>query len=268
MSRLVVVLPLTALRTGDSFPVSEWPLHITVLPPFHTDAAASVIAGVVAGVVVGVTGGVDAVSAGGRTAITAVAGVEALFGRREDVPVTLVVDDAALTELHRALVDAVRPFASSPDEPAFTGPGFRAHITIKNGARVHEGEVLTLAQIALVDMAPRAAAGGRSVLAVFPLAAPAATALGPGNGVSGSAQALADHEDGEEQGGRYRHGEGDDVQHRALPPQPDAEQVHDGRGIDQHGSDRGHHPGVGDRVGLAEERRDQRQHQPGRQSEG
>ena len=160
MSRLVVVLPLTPLRTGDSFPVADWPLHITVLPPFHTDAAASVIAGVIA------------VTAVGRTARTAVAGADALFGRREDVPVTFVAENPGLTELHRALVDAVRPFASSPDEPAFTGPGFRAHITIKNGVRVHEGEALTLTQIALVDMAPRAAAGGRTVLATFPLPAP------------------------------------------------------------------------------------------------
>jgi hypothetical protein len=163
MSRLVVVLPLTPLRTGDSFPVSEWPLHITVLPPFLTDAAASVIAGVIAATVTG------------RTALTAVAGADALFGRREDVPVTLVEDDPNLTELHRALVDAVRPFASTPDEPAFTGPGFRAHITIKNGARVHAGEALTLTQIALVDMAPRSAAAGRTVLATFPLAAPGQT---------------------------------------------------------------------------------------------
>lgn len=158
MPRLVVVLPLTPLRTGDSFPVSDWPLHITVLPPFHTDAAASVIAGVIA------------VTADGRTALTVVAGADALFGRREDVPVTLVDENRDLIELHRVLVDAVRPFASSPEEPAFTGPGFRGHVTIKNGVRVHEGEALTLAQVTLVDMAPRSAAGGRTVLATFPLA--------------------------------------------------------------------------------------------------
>ncbi|TFC80570.1 hypothetical protein E3T23_08430 [Cryobacterium cheniae] len=167
MPRLVVVLPLTPLRTGDSFLVSDWPLHITVLPPFHTDAAASVIARVIAA------------TAAGRTALTAIAGSDALFGRREDVPVTLVHADPALTELHRALVDAVRPVASAPDEPAFTGTGFRAHVTIKNGSRVHEGEALTLTQIALVDMAPRAAAGGRTVLATFDLPAPGPSGGGP-----------------------------------------------------------------------------------------
>ncbi|TFC91006.1 MULTISPECIES: 2'-5' RNA ligase family protein [Cryobacterium] len=166
MSRLVVVLPLSPLRTGDSFPVSEWPLHITVLPPFHTDAAVSVIADVISGVL--------AATASGRTALTSVAGADALFGRREDVPVTLLEDDPRLAGLHRALVDAVRPFASTPDEPLFTGPDFRAHITIKNGARVHAGQRLPLTQVALVDMALRSAASGRTVIAVFSLATPGA----------------------------------------------------------------------------------------------
>ncbi len=160
MSRLVVVLPLTPLRTGDSFPVSDWPLHITVLPPFLTDATASVIAGVIAAVV------------SGQTALTAVAGTDALFGRREDVPVTVVVENEALTRLHRFLTAALRPFGASPDEPAFTGPGFRAHVTAKNHARVHEGDEFSLTQIALVDMAPRSAASGRTVLATLTLPSP------------------------------------------------------------------------------------------------
>ena len=201
MSRLVVVLPLTRLRPGESFPVSDWPLHITVLPPFHTDAAASVLARVIAVVIARV---IAAAPSGGAT-LMAVAGDDALFGRRENVPVTLVQANLTLTELNRALVDAMRPFASSPDEPAFTGPGFRAHITIKNGNRVQAGDVLTLSQLALVDMAPRSAAGGRTVLATFPL---------PGAGpVPGSAEPVADDDEGEEQGERDRQSEGDKIQH-------------------------------------------------------
>lgn len=44
MPRLVVVLPLSPMRDGDSFAVKDWPLHITVSPPFLTDAAPSDIA--------------------------------------------------------------------------------------------------------------------------------------------------------------------------------------------------------------------------------
>ena len=160
MSRLVIVLPLSPLKTGDTFEVRDWPLHITVLAPFLTEAAPGEIAAALA------------VVAAGQAALTAVAGGDEMFGRRENIPVTVVVDNPALTRLHGALVDAIRPFGASPDEPAFTGPGFRAHVTVKGAARVHEGDELSLTQIALVDMAPRAVPGGRAVLATFPLAAP------------------------------------------------------------------------------------------------
>lgn len=156
-SRLVVVLPLTPLEVGQSFAVHSWPLHVTVLPPFATDASPDAIANAIA-----------AACAEQRT-ITALAGAEALFGRRENIPVTLVHDNPELARLHRVLVEAVLPFAAAPDEPAFTGSGFRAHVTVKNAARVNAGDTLTLSQIALVDMAPRAHAAGRRVLAAVAL---------------------------------------------------------------------------------------------------
>ncbi|CAN5152011.1 hypothetical protein BH09ACT6_BH09ACT6_09850 [soil metagenome] len=156
MPRLVVVLPLQPLKVGESFAVEEWPLHVTVLPPFLTEAEPGEIVAAIAA------------ATSDRGALTVVAGHDEMFGRREDVPVTVVVENAELTRLHRTLVDAVRPLATAPDEPAFTGPGFRAHVTVKRQARVREGEVLRLAQIALVDMAPRSAAG-RTVLATLDL---------------------------------------------------------------------------------------------------
>jgi hypothetical protein len=42
-------------------------------------------------------------------------------------------------------------------------------VTIKRNGRVHRGDELSLAQIALVDMAPRSASSGRTVLATIPL---------------------------------------------------------------------------------------------------
>jgi hypothetical protein len=157
MPRLVVVLPLAPLRVGSSFAVSVWPLHVTVLPPFLTDAPAGQIA--------------DALAAATSTLapLTVVAGGNELFGRRHDIPVTLIEPHKRLSALHSTLVQAVRPFAAAPDEPAFTGAGFRAHVTHKPPAAVHPGDVLTLEQIALVDMLPRAHTAGRTVLAAFPL---------------------------------------------------------------------------------------------------
>ncbi|KFF60343.1 hypothetical protein JF66_05230 [Cryobacterium sp. MLB-32] len=157
MPRLVVVLPLTPLHEGDSFLVQDWPLHVTVLPPFLTDAEPGVIASAIAE------------AASSHRTLTAVAGQQEMFGRRTDVPVTVVVPTDELSRLHEDLIDAVRPFGAAPDEPAFTGNEFRPHITIKSHGRIDEGTALTLQQIALVDMAPRASSSGRSVLATFTL---------------------------------------------------------------------------------------------------
>lgn len=65
----------------------------------------------------------------------------------------------------------MRPLATAPEEPAFTGPEFRPHVTTKRHGGVTAGERLTPTQVALVDMAPRSAPGGRSVLATVPLPA-------------------------------------------------------------------------------------------------
>ena len=156
MSRLVVVLPLSPLREGDRFAVHEWPLHVTVLPPFKTDATGAEIA--------------DAIrsATAGHSALRMVAAGDELFGRRHDILVTLLAENEQLIALHRILRAAVLPFAAEPDEPAFTGPGFRPHVTAKSHARVHEGDSFTLSQIAVVDMAPRASAG-RAVLATIDL---------------------------------------------------------------------------------------------------
>lgn len=157
MSRLVIVLPLAPLSVGDSFAVREWPLHITVLPPFLSGAAPASIAEAVAAACVD------------QGALRVVADHDELFGRRHDIPVTLVREHPALTRLHRTLVDAVRPFAATPEEPAFTGDGFRPHVTVKGHARVSAGDVLSLGQLAIVDMMPRAHSAGRTVLATHTL---------------------------------------------------------------------------------------------------
>ncbi|MHA6694268.1 2'-5' RNA ligase family protein [Homoserinimonas sp. A520] len=156
MSRLVVVLPLSPLAEGDSFAVSEWPLHVTVLPPFLTDASASEVG--------------DAIrsAASDHPAMKVVAAQDELFGRRHDIPVTLIDENEQLTAMHQALRAAVRPFAAAPDEPAFTGAGFRPHVTVKTHGRVHAGDEFTLTQLAIVDMAVRASPG-RAVLATIEL---------------------------------------------------------------------------------------------------
>jgi 2'-5' RNA ligase len=155
--RLVVVLALKPLTVGDTFLVQDWPLHITVLAPFLTEAdLADLRAGLERG-------------ASTTASFPVVVGRDDMFGRRHNIPVSLIEDNETLTRLRQSLITAVRPFAADPEEAAFTGTTFRPHITMKPPGRVYDGDRLTLSQIALVDMAPRADARGRTVLATADL---------------------------------------------------------------------------------------------------
>jgi 2'-5' RNA ligase len=158
MPRVVVVVPLEPLREGDRFRVEDWPLHITVVPPFSTEASSAEMATIIAYV------------AHNHPPLTVVAGGERLFGRHNTIPVNLVDGNPDLTSLHQALVDALRPVAVTQAERAFTSQEFVAHVTVKGHRRVNAGDRLELTQLALVDMAARAEPGGRSVLSTAELA--------------------------------------------------------------------------------------------------
>ncbi len=157
MLRVVVVVPLEPLHAGTRFAVREWPLHITVVPPFSTIAAVDDLARVIAETTAGLP----------RFEVRA--GRPAMFGRRHDVPVALVEDDVRLTGLHDALVAALHPFAAPSSERSFQPGPYRPHVTVKGERHAAEGDVLTLGQVALVDMAPRSSPGGRQVLATVDL---------------------------------------------------------------------------------------------------
>jgi 2'-5' RNA ligase len=153
MSRVVVVVPLSPLRDGDRFRVEDWPLHITVVPPFATEASTGELAAAIAAVTAE------------HPPLTTHAGEERLFGRHNTVPVNLVDQHPDLTRLHVSLVAALRPLATNPDERALTSSEFVPHVTIKRNRRASAGEPLELRQVALVDMVARADPQGRSVLA-------------------------------------------------------------------------------------------------------
>ena len=159
MPRVVVVIALEPLRAGTRFPVRDWPLHVTVVPPFSTRASVDDIARIIAE------------TSSGFPPFEVRAGHSAMFGRRHDVPVTLVEEDARLGALHQALVAALEPLASAGDR-AFQSAPYSPHVTAKGDRRATQGEVLTLGQVALVDMAPRSSPGGREVLATIDLTPP------------------------------------------------------------------------------------------------
>ncbi|WP_350347391.1 2'-5' RNA ligase family protein [Agromyces sp. G08B096] len=156
MARFVVVLPVAPLEAGAEFEVADWPLHVTLVEPFDAaDIPGTRLAAAL-----------DAV-ARAATPIRATAGGDAWFGRRHDVPVTLVVDGSgAIARLRSAAVDAIRATGIRLD----VRQDFRPHVTAKPHGRLHQGAAVLLDRIALVDQRPARGAGHRLVEAVVSLA--------------------------------------------------------------------------------------------------
>ncbi|MFC5790955.1 hypothetical protein EDM22_14005 [Agromyces tardus] len=159
MSRFVVVLPVGELATGDAFPVADWPLHVTLVEPFATPLGGDEVAAIVGAAL------------GRPPLVSTTAGDRDGFGRRRDVPVTLVHDDGALEAMRHRVLAALR---DADVDVARARLDFRPHVTTKPHGDVMPGERLRFTQVALVDMHPPAGAGTRAVVATW--------ALGPERG--------------------------------------------------------------------------------------
>jgi 2'-5' RNA ligase len=157
MSRYVVVLLLQPVAVGDSFITREWPLHVTLLPVFASPATPAEL------------GDRLAAAAGAAEPVAVVAGADEGFGPAKTIPVTVIEPNPDLDALHAAFMTAIENAEPEYENPEFTGPGYRAHVTIKRYERVTAGDRLMLEQVALVDMEPGQPGGGRTVLTVATL---------------------------------------------------------------------------------------------------
>lgn len=160
MAQFVVVLPLTPLAAGAGFATADWPLHVTLLPPFAIEVDAAAVAARL-----------------GRALlppgpITAVAADDAWFGRRHSTLVTLLEPLPALVRLHERAVDAVSGLGARFRTPEHLRSGYRPHVTAQRAGKVASGALLRLDQLALIDLQPRKGEPARVVRATIPLAAP------------------------------------------------------------------------------------------------
>ncbi|MCW4384376.1 2'-5' RNA ligase family protein [Salinibacterium sp. SYSU T00001] len=154
--RIVVVLPLARLDVGERFAVDYWPLHVTVVAPFSTHSSMDEVEETVIH------------SVRDYCPLRVTVGGEAMFGRRQNIPVNLIRPHEGLFALQSDLQNALQPLMVSPRHPS---QEFRPHVTAKRNGRVHEDDRLTLSHVAVVDMAPRSEPRGRVVLASVPLGA-------------------------------------------------------------------------------------------------
>ncbi len=154
MARFVVVLPLVPLAAGDEFTVADWPLHVTLVEPFSTELTEAELARVLEPL------------ASDASVIRAAAGAAELFGRRRDVPVTLVRDGGELAALRERAVAALGGVGVELGRSRLE---FRPHVTHKRHGRLRFGDSVVLECLALIDMRPPEGSHHRRVAAAWRL---------------------------------------------------------------------------------------------------
>ena len=155
MARFVVVLPLVPLAAGDEFTVADWPLHVTLVEPFATEHSAADV--------------VEAVRAttADVAVVRAAAGEAAMFGRRRDVPVTLVRDGGELAALRARAFEGLR---AAGVDVGHVRNDFRPHVTRKHHGQLRPGDRVRLDTVAVIDMRPPAGSHHRRVIGAWALA--------------------------------------------------------------------------------------------------
>ncbi len=155
MSQKYVIVHFVNLPTvPEEFPMSEWPLHVTLLANFRIEQLDTFK---------------DKLMDYTRQckAFDITTNCEALFGPDQSVAVSLIQPDEKITMLHTVLLSLATSLGAEFDEPAFTGDGFRPHATIQHKSRLQDKQTIRLDSLTLIDMYPNADIKKRRVIETY-----------------------------------------------------------------------------------------------------
>lgn len=141
MATFVAAAFIDPVHRGMVFSRGEWPLHIT-LTHFSSELPPGRLAEIL---------GQPARAALGAEILV---GKDDMFGSRRTVPVSLVEHSDALQRLHEDMVQVLTGHGAAITSLHFSGKNYRPHVTVTNGRQVHQGDVIRLEQIDLVEMRP------------------------------------------------------------------------------------------------------------------
>lgn len=141
-------------ETGTLFPMSDWPVHVTLADVFAVDRHGKSIDEKLA-------------SLFAKTpAVETVALKDDILGT---TPVILLDKTSRLVNLHTAIVSLLRENGATFNTPEFTMEGFLPHSTIQKSGRIHAGDAVMVDSVSLVDMFPGSDWTQRRVLTTFPM---------------------------------------------------------------------------------------------------
>lgn len=150
--RYVIIKLLEQLKEGDEFSPENYPLHITIVPSFQLEKLDDVLLGKIKQL------------CNNFKAFVLVAGEDEFFGPNREVHVTTMVMNDKLQELHDSLVSVLLDAGAIFDEPQYMLENYRAHATVQETVRLHEGDSIIVDRITVIDKLPNGLPTKRKLL--------------------------------------------------------------------------------------------------------
>ena len=92
------------------------------------------------------------------------AGEDEFFGLNREVHVTTMIMNDELQELHDSLVSVLSDAGAIFDEPQYMLENYRAHATVQETIRLHEGDSIAIDNITIIDKLPNGLPTKRKLL--------------------------------------------------------------------------------------------------------
>lgn len=134
--KYTLVAFLEPVAVGAEFSMSDWPLHVTLADIFAIELSTGVEQKLADLLI-------------GWSPVKLIAGKDTVLGTAE---VTLIDKSDELQGLHDKIVDLLEVNDAQFNNPGFTRAGFLPHATIQKSGRLHEGDMVEISKISLVDM--------------------------------------------------------------------------------------------------------------------
>ncbi|HJP80767.1 MAG TPA: 2'-5' RNA ligase family protein [Candidatus Saccharimonadales bacterium] len=148
---------LETIPDGMEFSANEWPLHVTIADTFAIDWDESLLAERLTEML-HVHPPAESIVEG-----------DAYFGEDEQVHVMLLRKTPDLLALHMDVIKLLEQGGWKPNNPQFAKDGFLPHSTIRDHARLYEGDTIRFTALSLIDMFPDKDPYRRRVVKTIPL---------------------------------------------------------------------------------------------------
>jgi 2'-5' RNA ligase len=157
IQRYVIIKLLEKLQDGYEFSPEDYPLHITIVPSFQLENMNDVLLNKIKQL------------CNNLKAFNLTAGEDEFFGPNKEVHVTTMIMNDELQGLHTSLVSILSDADAIFDEPQYMLENYRAHATVQETIRLHEGDSIALDDITVIDKLPNGLPTKRKLLKTLKL---------------------------------------------------------------------------------------------------